>query len=113
MSAVQQNLPDFEGQHVVGTRLKMNGIAGDPLRAVKVSERVYFVIEATIEKVEHERGKTGLERLQKARASQVAIIESEVGMELLDEAAGRQSLFGSTLNVDGSSKDEDESEDEE
>lgn len=66
MTKTTASLPLFEKQRVNTARLKVNGIAGNPGRALNIGERVSLVVEAEIYAVEHTESKDGIERLHKA-----------------------------------------------
>lgn len=68
--AQQLKLPKFEGQPVNVTKLKVNGIAGNPSRAFKVGDVLYLLTEVVIDAVEHVEREGLLTRLHKARIRQ-------------------------------------------
>ena len=74
-------LPKFEGRKPAGTRLKVNGLAGDTTRAMRLGEKVFLLVEAEVVKVSHE------EDAKTDTVSRVHTGAMERAMELTDADA--------------------------
>lgn len=109
----QAKLPAFEGLDIEKTRLKINGLAGDPIRALKIGESLYFLAEAEVESVNHrkriikenEQDVVIHERVHTARIKRYGEFDKSEALEILnalqeqqrraaEEEAGISPLFG-------------------
>lgn len=81
-----EKLPRFEGQDVIGSELKINGVNGDQIGALKEGEKLYLVIEAEVYSIEHAKEKKGLKRLHKASMARVAKMDIATAQSILDAA---------------------------
>lgn len=90
MSPSSTDLPLFERHKVNVARLKVNGIAGSPGRALKIDETVYFVVEAKTYAIEHTEGKDGVERLHKATIVRYGEMDAGEAQAILEALSERQ-----------------------
>lgn len=118
-------LPNFEGQKVTQTKLKVNGLAGNPMRAMHNDEIVYLLCEVKIDEVGHPRKDGVTTRLHKGRIQAYGEMDPKEAKPLLEgmrEAAeiaaeedqGITRLFrtseGKQIGVDDPEDDETEEE---
>lgn len=80
-------LPRFEGKDVKAARLKINGLSSEQDEALREGTTVYFIVEAKVKAIEHERDdKIGLIRLHKAQLSRHAPADEGYAKGVLDAA---------------------------
>jgi hypothetical protein len=72
-----------------GTALKIQGIAGDPMRDIDLHSTIYIVAEVTIDDVEIQGRKPSLGdvRLHKGRIQRYAEMDTDVALDVLAGAA--------------------------
>lgn len=99
------SMPKFEGRTVAGGRLKLNGLAEDVYDPLKSGQKIYVVIEADIDAVDHVQQSKGetLIRVHKAKIVRSGAIDTDTAIAILnqaeeqraehaDRAAGREPL---------------------
>lgn len=89
-----RGLPRFEGNDVVGARLKINGLGEDLDEALKVGDRVYFCIEAEVYDVGHSKEKKGgaFMRTHKAAIIRTGLMDAREAAQLLEAEAERRAM---------------------
>ena len=91
-----KGLPKFEGKDVSSARLKLNGFGEDLGDALKGGHRVYYVVEAIVEEVNHKTDKQGhTSRIHTAKISRTCQMDTVEAQEMLAAEDERKAILAS------------------